>query len=83
MDCGSGAMPEIRLPPSRGHAHPPEMSSQAKSRALTKIMKDQASFLRTKTQPSDDFGSGACLCACVPACAPACEEGGVRLIGLW
>lgn len=68
-------MPEIRLPPSRGNNHVPEMNSAARSRVLTRIMKDQAQFLNTRSQPSDDFGAGGCVggggfmvCVCVYVC---------------
>ena len=55
---GGSGLPEIRLPPSRGQHHMPDLNPQARSRVLTRIMKDQATFLNTKSQPSDDFGSG-------------------------
>jgi hypothetical protein len=68
---GGSGMPEIRLPPSRGNNHVPEMNSAARSRVLTRIMKDQAQFLNTRSQPSDDFGAGRCVCfvGCGGMCA--------------
>lgn len=64
---------EIRMAPSRV-SHVPEVTSATRSKLLTRIMRDQTTFLNTRTQPSADFGRGrrvlgvcvgAGVCGCV------------------